>query len=114
MRRALTILAVLLFTAPFCAQAGPAQPEEGAVIPAQETCVDRTEAADALWASLTAPDGYAFAAPGVWTSGCSGNTPCQTVQDCPCPDSRCACVQSPSCGKLCLCRTECFGGGDPP
>jgi hypothetical protein len=53
-------------------------------------------------------DSPAFAA------GCQGVTPCSTVADCPCPAGVCSCVNSPSCGRLCLCYSWCFAGGDPP
>lgn len=111
MRRALGILILLVLVAPYAVHAGTAESE---AVTESQTCLDRTDSGDAAWAALTAPDGWAFAAPSVEQAGCSGTVSCSTVLDCPCPDSRCACVQSPSCGKICLCYTECFRGGDPP
>lgn len=111
MRKTLGILAFLALVAPFGAHAdAPDTQPEGD--PA--ACGTAGDVGEAMWASLTAPDGWSFTPEGVEQGSCSGIVPCNTYLDCPCPDSRCACVQSPTCGKLCLCYTECFNGGDPP
>lgn len=112
MRKALAILVWLVLVTPYAVHAEGTESEAPTENPT--TCVDRSDPGDAAWAALTAPEGWAFRPSEIEQAGCSGVVRCNTVLDCPCPDSRCACVQSPSCGKLCLCYTECFQGGDPP
>lgn len=50
----------------------------------------------------------------LFAADCSGVIRCSTVADCPCGAGVCGCVNSPSCGRLCLCYSYCFAGGDPP
>lgn len=110
MRKALGILILLVLAAPYALTADTV---ESAAVAETPTCLDATDPGAEAWAALTAPDGWVFAAIGFEQAGCGGTVSCNTVLDCPCPDSRCACIQSPSCGKICLCLTECFEGPIP-
>ncbi len=113
-------LALVVSVIPMTGFAADGSGSEGGVECADTTRVSRQDIQSPIVASSPLLDlvvqGPALDG-AVEVSSCSDYHPCETVADCPCAEPDCYCVSSSTSecdfDRLCLCRTECFGGAQP-